>query len=70
MALTRVIITNSVHRRMTRRTETPKAAQMPIIATLLRKALLAEVNEVVVTAEGFGEEEGTDKEVEIDRDGE
>ena len=64
MALTRVIVKNSVHRRMSR-TETPKAAQMPIIAALLREALLAEVDEAVVTVEGVSEE-GVDKVVESD----
>ena len=65
MALTRVIVMNSVHKRMSRRTETPKAAEMPITATLLRESLLAEVDEAVVTA-GVGEEEGIYKVVESD----
>ena len=65
---TRVIVTNSVLRKMSRRTETPKAAQMPITAALLREALLAEVEKVVGTTVGGGEE-GVDKVVESDGEG-
>ena len=64
-----MIVTNSVQRKMSRRTETPKAAQMPITAALLREALLAEVEEIVGTTVGGGEEEGVDKVVEIDGEG-